>query len=377
VRISIRICVMAWAIILSGQDRPRIASADTAVFDHDGINLPEEKHAFEALMLKLKALDDSGAVLCSEPGDTNPYRCIGGDFLPPFPSGFPSLYSDRNGTNIWAPPNFVSDGQRLLTNWRNLAASAELFDCGLRFCRIIIGGLSSKSGVRSLLLCEVVRLGARQGAPENCTPILIDDGTAVWMRAIAREYGCFLCDYTAMMGMKDFDLMGTGKGLSERQLTTAIQQALSAAPLLLEAVVARPEVIDFAPFVSGTNASKTQGTDAKRTLEESSYLTAISDRRESRILSGHFREWITVRADLRVQHVQNRNDSFTISISTNLLVNRRPTAEEREWHMPSTDQNQQFLRAILNSMKSSLKILCPAGQWSDSRTLNCGIPAHP
>jgi hypothetical protein len=160
------------------------------------------------------------------------------------------------------------------------------------------------------------------------------------------KIGVPLCDVAQchfFNGRPDADIRIVGPFSSKRVLG-AIAEALNTPPLSLQTEISPGAVIGQA------------------------------DQRASQILDP-YHEWPFVRVDVGeiswAEWFDDTADSgrgpkrpplnstaWNVVVSTTLLVNRRPTRENLEWHPPTSQQNDKYVEAVKSEIIESLKKGC-------------------
>jgi hypothetical protein len=193
-------------------------------------------------------------------------------------------------------------------------------------------------------LCEVDR-DASDSTPRFCFPVATRINDEVWIRAsLAKipEGGAAQPDFTILIF-----LHATIDGVG---MDGAVQQMLKDEPWVLSV--------------------------AKR----QSGLRAVSDRRTSPIVP-RLRELTTVLVDVVNDKMFNQKLGFVpflkFEFYTTLYVNDLNTSQPEDWHLPTPEVEQQYIRALRKSARTAVESACKEKYWIDDSNLTCGIPDVP
>jgi len=282
-------------------------------------------------------------------GDIQEFRCYVTDwgvrYLPPFPTALPHRTPDLPGNEIdreWAPISEVYDGPKVLERWQQLARSGEPFDCKGPICHLIVQGVSKDNSETYYAVCQVAKVKAIVGAPEQCHQIIIVTKQTIWLQAIT---GSSVVKHK--VGLPDFTYTVHGvppeyKLPSNDPVLKELQKAFQHTKIALISE-----------------------------LYEENTLIANASYRVSPILPG-WREIVTVRVDLR-RTSWSEPAFLGVTISTTLYVNRQNTDRPQDWQLPSEQQETQYLSEIRNRMKEALEALCIQTNWRNPDELICKV----
>jgi hypothetical protein len=301
-------------------------------------------------------------------------------YLPPFESFSPE--ADKNlALPSWTPARLVKNGTELIEEWESLARAQSLLNCQpANVCSLYVYATEDQevSGkfvgdhTPLLALCAVNVIDEKRGVPHNCQ-IKVVYYEEPYMQAInswprfssVKEFNDSryrsklpLCGVgcSQLMGRMDFNFTIVGP-FSVGQILSVIAKSIAASPLSLETAIEDRAVI------------------------------GQSDQRASQILAP-YHEWPFVRIDSRLISWPKNSDeaklfsekrpgppanskAWEIIVSTTLLVNRRPTSDNHEWHPADRDQDSTYVRAVNSAIQKALSELCKGPDHDGYTSLIC------
>jgi hypothetical protein len=241
----------------------------------------------------------------------------------------------------WLPESAVSDGQQLPALLKALAG--RNFGCVDGLCLTVQPVFGSSTAVADAqAVCERAEKIA-SAPPQKCVAIAARMNSQYWYVAWSRS--------------------APAGGGGRPDLRFFLYYAATAqVPRLAEAMVGALQAPPWDLQIDRrTNA-----------------LIAGSDRRPSRI-APRIREYLTIRADFlddRFLAEQRTIVKFSrVELSTTLYTNELNTTAPEDWHMPTPEIEQRYLRSLHSTMKQLLDRQCAAPRWVDDFKVACGLPA--
>lgn len=168
-----------------------------------------------------------------------------------------------------------------------------------------------------LAICDALCSGEKLGPPTHCGPFAVQVGSAWWIEVLDGGES-----YSPIMGLAKVYTFGIkGKGIPRSTILAALDRGLSTRPLIM--------------------------TD--RTVKEDRIM-AVAPRRFSNILSGGWFEWAQVPVEI--------DSALKVDVSLDLLVNKQNSSDPVDWHLPTYQQEEQYTKAIEDTVTQSLADIC-------------------
>jgi hypothetical protein len=261
-------------------------------------------------------------------------RCVIGEddlieFLQPFPFPFDSAGRDVprlvNGMRTtWAPEASVDQGKSVLKPILRSAKLRQPMSCDYEDCRIAVSVHGPNT--QTLAICSALSLGKQLGPPKDCEVVAVRNRQQWWMEVIDQAWS----QGHAMSPVYNLEI----RGLPRSSILATLDKALSSAPLSLP--------------------NRTVKTDR---------VMAVAPKRFSRILSGGWFEWAQILVEL--------DEEFQMQVSLDLLVNKQNTSDPADWHLPTYQQEDEYRKAIAETVTGALAAICIEPVWSGSDALRC------
>jgi hypothetical protein len=195
---------------------------------------------------------------------------------------------------------------------------------------------------RATVVCRTPQDAAR-APPYSCQPVAAVVGGQVYLRALVH------LEAEGGAGQPDFSLFVIAPAGSD--LTPVLAR-------LSEALARQPWQLSVRRLKDG--------------------LLAYCDRRPSPLDRG-YRETLTVRLDWEdgdfLQREIGQLRFAEVVVSTTIYTNRLNTSSPLDWHLPTPEQEQTYLRTLAASLRGAMASGCggSAPKWLDSATLSCGV----
>ena len=268
---------------------------------------------------------------------------------PPYPAAPPedaSLGGAGRYVYGWAPISAVQNGVHLVAEWRRLADTGSIFDCGEWSCASIVWvtpDVVRPDRAERLAACRVSKLrGNVVGAPQDCSGLVIFESKDTWVRIA--------------LGQRVPTAASPAFGRSAH-----LHVFRAARPTPDEAFVKIREILEGPPLVLSSDVGP------NRSIVGSAFY------RTSPLLLG-WREMVTVRVDIETAQ-QPPPPWLGLTVSVNLYVTPQNTPRPEDWHLPTPQQADTWREHLSSALRSSMAVFCRAPIWQRNNVLLCDLPA--